>query len=191
MRLYPFYSVRAFSNTYLLGPEGGGEAILIDPGAMDVSLLELIEERNYYVRWILITHAHGGHAGGLATVMRIYDAEILAAAPHVQGFGSTPFLDGQERVLGKMTIQSREVPGHSGDSLCFLTENCVFTGDVLGAGTLGPTPNAYARELLVRGVRDLLAELPVTTLVLPGHGPPSTVEIELATNPNLRPDLRD
>ena len=191
MRIYPFYSVKAFSNTYLLGPEGGGDAILVDPGAMDLSLLELIEDHHYTIRWILITHAHEGHCGGVPTVKRIYDPEILASSPVVAGYHTTPLADGNTLDLAGFRIRCREIPGHSGDSLCYESEGFLFTGDVLGAGTLGPTPNAYARALMIREVRALLGEQAPDTQVLPGHGPPSTSEIEQLTNPALTATIPD
>ena len=78
MKLYFHFAVFGFSNTYLIGNEDGGDAILVDPGVMDIELLRLIESNNFHIKHILITHSHTAHISGLETLKKIYDFQIYS-----------------------------------------------------------------------------------------------------------------
>ena len=183
MRLFFHFSIAGFSNTYLLGGDKGGDAIVIDPGVMNLPLLELIENNEYYVRSVLITHCHASHFQGLKTLRRIYDAQIFAYNDRVLDFDCTPIRGGTTVDVSGFEVQIIEVPGHSGDSLVFRIEDFLFTGDTLEAGTIAATESAFARELLLRAISERLLGLEGNCLVFPGHGAPTTLEVERKVNP--------
>jgi len=184
MKVYTHFSVLGFSNSYLIGNPGGGDAILVDPGVMDLPLLALIESNNYYVRHILITHNHESHVRGGSTLLKIYSAEVYGGAKNLLTPDSHQVKDGEILDLSGTEVECIEVPGHSSDSLVFRIGSLFFTGDVLLAGRIGSTPNRYAQALLIHAIENRLLTCE-RGLIFPGHGPPSTIQSERRFNPYL------
>ncbi len=185
MKFYSLFSSVGLSNTYLLGPAGGGDAILVDPGIFDVKLLQAVEGNKLTVRWILVTHSHNSHINGIHTLLKVYPAEVYSNQPSVLDFPAHHVQDGDRLSLGSFEVQVLETPGHSIDSLCFLYEKMLFTGDTLSAAGIGHTRDGYARGLLLSSVRKSLLPLGDDVMIFPGHGPPSKIAIEKAFNPYL------
>lgn len=178
MKLLKHFSMYGKANTYLIGSENGGDAILIDPAIMDIHMLDLIENNNYYVKYILITHTHPHHIEALRTIKKIYDAEIYSFYSHVGDFKSKSLVDGEQLTLSGMDITVRHIPGHSSDSLVYVFDKMVFVGDVISSGLLGRTENKFEEEILIDGIESKLLTLRDNIIVLPGHGPPSIIETE-------------
>ena len=185
MKFFSLFSRLGFSNTYLVGPSGGGDAILIDPGIFDSALLQAVEGNGLYVRSILITHAHNAHINGIRGLRKVYDSQIYAAQPSVLDFPARRVQDGDRLELGEFSVQVIGTPGHSIDSLCFLVGGLLFTGDSLSAGGTGTTRDGYARGLLLESIRRMLLVLADEVLIFPGHGPPTKVGVEKLYNPLL------
>ena len=184
MKVFTHFSFLGFSNSYLVGTAGGGDAILIDPGIMDIPLLRIIEANQYYIRHILITHNHESHTNGGKTLLKIYDASVYGSTYKLLDTDSTYVKDGDTLNLSGIEVECIDVPGHSSDSMVYRIGNCFFSGDVLYAGGIGSTPNRYARALLIQAIKDKLLSRSTGT-VYPGHGPPSTLELENRFNPYL------
>ena len=185
MKFFSLFSRLGFSNSYLIGPDAGGDAVLIDPGAFDAQLLQAVEENGLYVRSILVTHAHNAHINGIRALRKVYEAAIYATQPSVLDFPARHIKERDSLSLGEFTIRVIETPGHSIDSVCFLCGPLLFPGDSLSAGAIGTTRDGYARALLLESVRDKLLSLGDEVLIFPGHGPPSKVGIEKLYNPVL------
>ena len=185
MRFYSLFSRVGFSNTFLIGPDDGGDAVLIDPGVFDATLLQAVESNGLYIRSILVTHAHNAHINGIRGILKVYDAAIFARHPSVLDFPARRVSEGEILALGEFTVGVIETPGHSIDSLCFRIDNMVFTGDTLSAGSIGSTRDGYARGLLLETVRRKIISLGDEVLLFPGHGPPSKVGVEKLYNPLL------
>lgn len=185
MKFFSLFSPVGLSNAYLVGPDAGGDAVLIDPGAFDAPLLQAVEGNGLTVRSILVTHAHNAHIAGIRALLKVYDARIYSNQPSVLDFPARHVADDQELALGEFTVRVRETPGHSIDSVCFLIGGMLFTGDTLSAGGIGRTRDGYARGVLLASIRRKLLVLDDGTLVFPGHGPPSTIGIERRFNPYL------
>ena len=183
MKVFFNFSVDGFSNTYLVGPDNGGDAIIIDPGTMNVRLLNLIETNNYTIHSALLTHTHKSHASGLKTLSKIYDFEIYAGAESALDFSCRKLTGGENLDISGMKATIISIQGHSADSLIFLIGNYMFTGDSFSAGTVGSTPNGYGRELLIGEIQKKIFSLGGNYLIFPGHGAPSTLEAERLTNP--------
>ena len=186
MRFFSYFSVLHFSNCYLVGPDGPGDAVLIDPGVFDEGLLRLIEDKQLYVRYVLITHVHHGHVNGLQTLQKIYDTTIFCFDP--ERLEAPPLRVGENKPVtcGEFSFQVLETPGHSNDSVCFLINGLLFTGDSLSAGSIGTTATGYERALLLSSIRKKILTLKQNVLIFPGHGPPSRLEIERRINPYLK-----
>ena len=179
------FSTIGFSNAYLVGPRGGGDALLVDPGEFDATMLQAIEGNRLRLRWILVTHAHRAHVAGLTGLRRVSDPEIYCNQPSVLEDPARHVQDGDRLVLGEISVEVIELPGHSIDSLCFLVGHMLFSGDSLSAGSVGRTRDGLALGLLLSGIRRRLLPLGDDILLFPGHGPPSRIGIERRFNPYL------
>ncbi|MCX7025593.1 MAG: MBL fold metallo-hydrolase [Spirochaetes bacterium] len=183
MKLYFQYSPYGSSNVFLLGCDETGDAILVDPAEFTVNLLRFIEKNGYYVRTVLVTHNHKHHIRGIATLMKIYEARIYASKAMICDFPSTVVRDGDRFDLCRgLDAEVLSVPGHSSDSLAFRIGKLVFTGDTLQAGLIGSTISKYGNALLRRSISQKILNLADDTILLPGHGPPSTVGAEKRFN---------
>ena len=185
MRFYSYYSVTNFSNCYLLGGQSGREALLIDPGIFDENLLGLIEGNGWQASHVLLTHSHLAHVNGLRTLRKVYDLQVHALDPTALEFPAEALEETEALTLCGFPIRVLATPGHSNDSACFHIGRMLFTGDTLSAGGIGETSSGYERALLLSSIRGKLLDLPGGVFVFPGHGPPSTLEVERRFNPYL------
>jgi glyoxylase-like metal-dependent hydrolase (beta-lactamase superfamily II) len=185
MKLYFHYCSFRFSNCYVLGAEDRSDAIIIDPGSMDEQLLEYLEKDDLNPRAVLITHDHPGHIHGLRTLMRIYHVEIFAINRYIFDNRTTPVKDGDRINVGSFAIEVISIPGHSADSAVYRIDSLLFTGDVLTTGLVGSTASAYGAATQINRLRSRLLSLPGDYTVLPGHGPPSTLEAERRYNVSI------
>ena len=186
MKLYFHYCASGFNNCYILGTSSPPyDVIIIDPGYMDSNLLNLIEDNNFTLRGMLITHDHFHHVAGLKTILKIYDADIYAVAPEIGGHNTIRVKDGDTINIGPFKIEVFSVPGHSADSVVFKIERLLFTGDTLSAGLMGSTVSSFSKATLVSALRKKILSLPGDYAVLPGHGPPSSLEAERRFNLDL------
>ena len=158
------------------------EAIIIDPGIIDTYLLRAIENNSYKLKGILITHDHPHHVQGVKTLMKIYNAEIFAINPVISGHRSTIVKDGEIINIGLFKTEVISIPGHSADSAVFKIDRLLFTGDSLTAGLMGSTASLYAASTQVNAIRSKIFSLPGDYTVLPGHGPPSSLEAQRRHN---------
>jgi glyoxylase-like metal-dependent hydrolase (beta-lactamase superfamily II) len=177
MRVYFHYCLPGFSNCYCLAQDK--RALIIDPGAMDIELLNMIEKNNLNLDAILLTHSHKHHIGGLETILKVYRTEIYAAS---EKYATVMLHDGDTVKIGPFSVKASLVPGHSSDSMVFHIENMLFTGDALSAGLKGSTVSAYGEKMQMAALQSKVFSLPEETVIFPGHGPPSTIEVEKRYN---------
>ena len=188
------------TNCYLIPcPEGN---ILVDAPEGSATAFEQKK-----VSLLLLTHGHFDHvwdAASLASrqecpvVMHSVTQDIVNDRNLLRRIGldlevtpviATSFLsEGQITLLGK-TFSIFEVPGHCPGSICLYDsqDGLLYGGDVLFAGGVGrwDLPGGD-RDLLLAGIRSKLLPLPPETVVLPGHGPSTTIGREKTTNPYLQ-----
>ena len=182
MKIFSHFSLNDFSNTYLIGPENGGDAILIDPGHIDINLINRIEQNRYNIAHVLITHRHPSHTAGLGTLVKIYHPLIYAGSPTLFDLPVIPLKDGLFLDLSGIQVQALQIPGHSIDSFVFKTGNALFTGDVLHAGRIGSTNGVLENALLLKGIKSKILTLDERFVIFPGHGTLSTIKIEKLFN---------
>ncbi|WP_425863681.1 MBL fold metallo-hydrolase [Arthrobacter sp. TWP1-1] len=162
------------TNSYVLSAPDSTGVVVVDPGPdLAPHLAELAAAGT--VQLILITHRHGDHTDGSATLHALTGAPVRAFLPEYCHAGE-PLSDGEIIKAGGLTIEVLATPGHTSDSLCFFIKDAgvVLTGDtVLGQGT---TVLDYPDGKLVDYLESLealrllgLAHSPVVGL--PGHGP--------------------
>ena len=179
------------------------EAVVIDPGGDAAGLERELARSGATCVAVLITHGHWDHLGGVADLADATGAPVHMAAverialERINDFAPaelplrpyTPdvLLEGDETLeLGGITFQTLQVPGHSPAHLAYHADGCLFSGDVLFAGSVGRTDLPFGDwDTLVESIRMLAGRLPPETVVYPGHGPETTLGAELARNPFL------
>jgi glyoxylase-like metal-dependent hydrolase (beta-lactamase superfamily II) len=195
MKLFIHYCPVGFGNCYLVGTDYDDPAsadysqqrvaVVIDPGFLDGALLQLIEKYNYAIKAVLLTHDHLSHARGLGTLRRIYDFDIYAAKAMVHDMSALVVHDGDELVIEPFHFEVISVPGHSVDSVVFKLRRILFTGDVLTAGLVGTTNSPYGAMKQATALQNKILTLPPNCIVMPGHGPPSSLSVERRFNAGM------
>lgn len=178
MKFHPYFCPDTLTNTYLIGSQEGGPAVLVDPPNLDLGLLELIERRRYDVRWILVTRAQTASAAGLRTLLKVYPAQVLARQARIADREATVIRPGAPLVLEDFHFEVLAFPELAGDAVAYKLGPWLFVGDLLSAGDLGPVANSYARSNLITALRDRLYSLPDEVVVFPRSGPPSRIRSE-------------
>jgi len=206
MRLEAFTLGPWMTRCYLLAPDTGERCWIVDAGFEPAPLIERVRALGWKPAAVLLTHAHVDHVAGLAEVLEafpgtqvlIHEAEAAFPADPTLNLSSlldTPieapeptgtFADGARLELGELVAEVRHTPGHSPGGVGFwlASEKTLVAGDALFAGSIGRTdfPTSDHRRLL-ESIRARFFTLPEETVVLPGHGPETTIGRERASNP--------
>ncbi|NLT50823.1 MAG: MBL fold metallo-hydrolase [Ignavibacteria bacterium] len=202
----PFYE-----NTYVIWNEDSKEAAIIDPGCYDVkeenTLKEFISDKHLDIKYVLNTHCHIDHIVGNNFCREQFDAEIfipekdeylieimkgyaknLGISFELEKTNLKYLLDNSEITIGNEILKCFYTPGHSPGEFCFYSENSniCFTGDVLFKDSIGRT-DLWDGNLkqLINSIKKRLLVLPEKTVILPGHGDPSSIRQEKINNPYL------
>lgn len=162
------------------------EALIIDPGYITPELIMRLEKEQYKLSAILVTHNHGSHVHGIEALTKIYSTRIYGADESINNKEIMLITgDGHFRAAG-FSISYYSIPGHTIDSLVYKIGNILFTGDSLSAGHIGNTNSTYSNSILKDMLqRKVLSQNPAT-VVMPGHGPPTTIEAERAFNLDVK-----
>lgn len=181
------------SNLYLLGCDDTKKALMVDAGAWDDAIEETLKREGWSLETILVTHDHYDHTDGLATFhQRFPGAAVLAATDEAGGVPARVCRKGERLRLGCLEGEALEMPGHTPDCLGWLfrapseageISDLLFVGDVLFAGSVGGTFSEANRLSEIDHIEKKIFTLPAETLVLPGHGPATTVGAERDHNP--------
>jgi hydroxyacylglutathione hydrolase len=195
-------------NCSIFGDEQSREAIVIDPGDNIDAILAILEKHALRVKAIMITHAHIDHIGGAAklkaatgapVLMNARDRELynqmdvqaawLGVEPPSRTEIDSAVEDSDTLTLGPAEFRVLYTPGHTQGSISIWipSENKVIAGDTLFRDSIGRTdlPGGNPRQIL-RSIADQLLRLPEETIVVPGHGPNTTIGREKERNPFLQ-----
>src|SRR6202012_3279909 len=180
------------SNTYIVGDELGGSAVMVDAGGPVAPLLEFLKRGQLTLTHVLLTHHHHDHVAELDQVKSAFpDIPVLIhPLERDQVPGATDSMEPGETIeIGALSIQTIHTPGHTAGMLSLLVDGTdVFTEDTLFKGSVGgvraPGHTTYAD--LKTSVMDKLRALPASTRIPPGHTDRTTVADELETNRFVR-----
>ena len=180
---------------YLLYDGEGGDGLLIDTAYNPSAVLACIDRHQVTLRVICLTHGHADHADGLDEILAqwpvpVYlgeaDLPLLSWRPPAHALRLlSPEKEGETIEAGSLEVRSIVTPGHTPGGLCFLDEarQVCFVGDTLFAGSIGRANPFSLYPQHLASVRKRLMALPPSMVLLPGHGPGTTVVDEQAHNP--------
>lgn len=175
MKIYFHINEGGFSNCYLVVNEISNQAIIIDPGKITKEMIARIEDNHLNLAAVLITHNHGSHADGLKTLRKIYSPKVFAADWTVAANDTTVITgDGSTQIEG-MQVSYLSIPGHTADSVVYSVGSILFTGDVLLSGEIGKTNSSYSEYILRSNIEHKIFSQLDSTILMPGHGPPTTL----------------
>jgi hydroxyacylglutathione hydrolase len=194
------------ANCYVIRSDrAAAECAVVDPGDDPAPLRLELARLGTRTGGILVTHTDVDHIGGVAALAAGTGAEVWAPAGEVEALrtGTTrggmrvpphepahTVTGGDEVTVAGIAFEVVDVPGHSAGHVAFHSGGDLFSGDLLFAGSVGRVDlEGGDWDTLLDSVRALLDRFPPETRVHPGHGPSTTLERELASNPFLR-DLR-
>lgn len=207
------FTVNPFGeNTFLAWDEATRHAAIIDPGMMQEHernvVVQFIEQNQLVMQWVLLTHCHIDHVTSARWMADRYDIPVAAsplddllaqALPQqAQHFRlnlpldalsvDKPLHDGDVITLGGETLHVLATPGHSQGGLIFYAPDSAlaFTGDTIFDGSIGRTDLPGGDyDTLIGSIRAKVLTLPSDTMLIPGHGPSTTVANERDYNPYL------
>jgi glyoxylase-like metal-dependent hydrolase (beta-lactamase superfamily II) len=194
------------SNCYIVWDEDKKEGAIIDPGDDAEDILKAVQELGIKIKYILVTHGHFDHVGGVAPLRRELKVEFLAhegdfffiedgenAARRWDVDIEQPpkpdrFIeDGEKIKIGGFELKVLHTPGHSPGGISFLNDKMVFAGDTLFQNSIGRTDfRKGSFEELSNSIKNRLYTLPDDTIVYTGHGPITTIGDEKRYNAFVR-----
>lgn len=195
-------------NCSVIGDESTHEAIVIDPGDEIENILAILQKHHLRLTQIVVTHGHIDHVGGAVKLKKLTGAPILLNEnddallqmldvqaswlgmknPGRVTVDQSP-ADGDVVHIGKLQASVIHTPGHTQGSICLFlaTENKLIAGDTLFQGSIGRTDlPGGSYEKILRSIHQKLLALPGGTIVIPGHGPTTTIQDERERNPFLQ-----
>ncbi len=184
-----------------------GHGFLIDPGDEPERILSKIKQEDWVIEKILLTHGHFDHIGAVSAIREAIGSPVVI---HEEGkaylrdalwnlsgrYGMGYTLEADQYVSHgdvicleanqEMNLKVIYAPGHTSDGTAYfsLAENIAFVGDIIFNGSIGrcDNPGGDMNQLLTT-IKTQIFTLPDDTVLLPGHGPSTTVKKEKAANP--------
>jgi hydroxyacylglutathione hydrolase len=194
-------------NCSIIGDETTGDAMVIDPGDNIDAIADILRENKLQVKQIVITHAHIDHVGGAMKLRALTGAPILlnqndyallkmldvqatwiGVPPPGNVSVEADLADGDSLQTGNLKASVMHTPGHTEGSVClyFPAEKLLIAGDTLFARSIGRTDlPGGSYEKIMRSLHTRVMTLPDETVVVPGHGQPTTIGEEREGNPFL------
>jgi len=193
------------TNTYIVGCSETRQAAVVDPGGHVGAILSALQRHELECRLIVNTHAHFDHVGGNAELKKRTGAKICIhpeEAPLLKNLSRQGLMfglrvedspppdrfirEGDVLEVGKLKLRVLDTPGHSPGSVSLVVEGegRILVGDLIFQGSVGRTDlPGGSHETLIRSVEDKIFTFPPKTQLYPGHGPSTSVGVEMKSNP--------
>lgn len=182
------------------------EGIVVDPGGDADEILKIIEEKKINIKYILLTHGHGDHIGGLISLKNALKVPVMIheedrqmlkdgsknlsptmAMGTVEVEPDRLLKDGDKIKIGNQEILIIHTPGHTKGGISLKIQDNIITGDTLFTGSIGRTDLLGGDyKQIIKSIKEKLLIYPDETKIYPGHGPASTIGKERVTNPFLK-----
>lgn len=191
-------------NSYLAADESTKKAFVVDLGGHNSDMVNYIRENGLDVEYLILTHGHGDHIGGVESFLKEFPSAKLVASANEKQVLEDPNLnmstytcgrpvilkadqyvsDGETIKVGNMELHFIQTPGHTPGGMCILVDDVLFSGDTLFEQSIGRTDfPGSSYEAIKDSIRNKLFQLPDNTSVLPGHMGPTTIGFEKENNP--------
>ncbi|MCR1898204.1 MBL fold metallo-hydrolase [Irregularibacter muris] len=191
------------ANCYIIGCEETKEGAIIDPGGDALGLLFKIKKLQLNIKYIILTHGHLDHIGGVNEIKRktqaaicihsldkdmLMDPELNLSKNMGRHIITQPcdieLKDKDVLNIGNISLEIIHTPGHTPGGICILANDSLFSGDTLFAGSVGRTdfPKGSTQDI-ISSISEKLFTLEDNVVVYPGHGAWTTIGKEKATNP--------
>ena len=186
------------TNCYLVWDDRQASCVVIDPGAEPEKILAQAEELGLRIEGVLLTHGHFDHVGGVTALVKATDCSVyvceeeLSLDPRLTAgplHYTHTYDEGDEICLAGLRFQVLRTPGHTPGSVCLLSEDTLFSGDTLFAGTCGRTDLPGGSWAQMQASLTRLAQPEKNDRVYPGHGRSTTIEYEKKYNPYMKGSL--
>jgi glyoxylase-like metal-dependent hydrolase (beta-lactamase superfamily II) len=164
------------TNTYVLTCRKTGDSIVVDAPGQVGRILTLLKDTR--PRYILMTHSHMDHTGGLSQLKSALNVEVAAHpedAKHLPVKPDVLLNDGDEPPFGADQVQVIHTPGHTPGSLCFLFGGYLIAGDTLFPGGPGKTSSPGHFRQIIESITRKIFRLSDDIRVFPGHGEATTL----------------
>lgn len=185
MKIFSLYHTNGSINTYIIGEKSGGDAIVIDPGQIDMHFINLLEEKSYNLKHILLTHSYENNYKFIKTLLQIYDVDLYCTSSNILDIETTVVKEGINLSLSGIDISVIELPENSKNSVAYRIKNTLFSGDALSAGRIGYTQTAEEKKQMQESIVKKVFSIQEDLIIFPSKGPPTTLKLEKKSNPFL------
>ena len=202
VRLYT--GTGAACNMYLVRDEKSKEAFMVDAGSFDHELFVYAKERDLNIKYLILTHGHADHIGGVEEYKKAFpDMKVVASIKEEEVLKEPSYNYSREIWQRAITVEPDifvkdydilkvqdmellilETPGHTKGGISILCEDVLFSGDTLFKHSVGRT-DLYGGSMseLIKSIKEKLFTLPEQTQVFPGHMSATTIGYERENNP--------
>lgn len=191
------------NNCSLIIDEKTNQSALVDCNEFSQKMIDMIGDTD--LKYILLTHGHFDHIIGVKSVKEKYGAQVVISkedepmlnsaklslavfcnAPQNNVDADIIVKDGDEITLGETKIKVMVTPGHTSGSVCYIAENCIFSGDTLFYCSCGRTdfPSGSPEQMMssLQKLKALDGDYKVYT----GHNNLTTLDFERKNNPYMK-----
>lgn len=181
MNLFPFFNEDGFSNSYILAPkESHCPCIIIDPSDFTIEMLNIVENHNYIVEGIFLTHYNRIHTSGLTKLTKIYNPKIYAPRTNSVGCFKIEEIGNRTEIqCGDISVKMIHILVDFGRAIFYNVDDFIFTGDLYQAG------DWYDEEFfsinhafIIKNFKNFLQTDQRNFKIYPGHGAPSSCHLE-------------
>lgn len=194
------------ANCYILYSKNTKEGIVLDPGGSVEDILEKIKENDLKINYILLTHGHADHIGGVEELKKNLNVDVLIHKDDREMLEKPEINLSASMAMGPISIRADKLieegdiiefgdvkgevihtPGHTKGGISIKFEEYLVTGDTLFNGSIGRSDLIGGSHTdIMNSIKEKIMALDSELIILPGHGVPSTLLEQKKSNPFLQ-----